>query len=151
MNAIAQLLEQAQTLGRQYASKQLAQLERSWHIGSPSRLLGRAGNLLDRAIQWSRDLFLSNDQADAQALEDIAERVSETLASTETTDVIEETVMDELQAAGTKKKSWNVEPGACELCTTNAEAGAIPIGQAFPSGHQRAPGHERCRCHVDAE
>jgi hypothetical protein len=33
-----------------------------------------------------------------------------------------------------------------DLCDLNAEAGAIPLGQPFPSGDQAPPAHIGCRC-----
>lgn len=156
--AIVQYLEQAQALGKRFAEQQLATLARSIVVGNPlGSLLDRARDLVDRVLTWAKDLFVSKVEAlgeDAdeesieQALEDTAEIVSETQASTEIQGVIEQEVMDELQAAGTTMIEAVNEPDACELCVANAEAGPIPIGSAFPSGDTNTPFHHRCRCHV---
>jgi len=35
-----------------------------------------------------------------------------------------------------------------DVCDLNAEAGAIPLGQPFPSGDEAPPAHPRCRCTI---
>jgi hypothetical protein len=42
---------------------------------------------------------------------------------------------------------WVVDDdGPCSDCDDNALAGAIPSGEAFPTGHRRPPAHPGCRC-----
>lgn len=53
------------------------------------------------------------------------------------------------EAAGVVlKKEWLVADLPCPICEANAAAGAIPVGQAFPSGDQYPLAHPRCRCTV---
>lgn len=33
-----------------------------------------------------------------------------------------------------------------DLCNDNAEAGVVPLGEDFPSGHRTCPGHPGCSC-----
>lgn len=161
---IASFLEKAQTLGHGYAQQQLARLERSvvgttLKGGALTRALERARNLIDRALSWAKDLFASkveqlgddaSEEDIEQALEDTAETVADTLALTEIADTIEQEVMQQLMGAGVAMILAVNEPDACELCVENAEAGPIPIGTSFPSGHVACPFHGRCRCHVEA-
>ena len=39
----------------------------------------------------------------------------------------------------------------CIKCTENADAGWVNIGDEFPSGHDHAPAHTRCRCSLIAD
>lgn len=49
--------------------------------------------------------------------------------------------------AGVQGKKWS-QYDACPTCQANAAQGAIPIDEAFQSGHQHAPAHPSCRCRV---
>jgi hypothetical protein len=161
---IASFLEKAQALGHGYAQQQLARLERSIagnvvKGGALTWAIEQARSLIDRALSWAKDLFASkveqlgddaSEEDIEQALEDTAETVSDTLALTEIQDTIEQEVMDVLQGAGVAMIQAVNEPDACDLCVQNAEAGPIPIGTPFPSGHTSCPFHGRCRCHIEA-
>jgi hypothetical protein len=43
---------------------------------------------------------------------------------------------------------WVCDPAhqGCADCDDNALGGAVPAGQAFPTGHTAAPAHIGCRC-----
>ncbi|TDT14860.1 cell division septum initiation protein DivIVA [Ilumatobacter fluminis] len=43
---------------------------------------------------------------------------------------------------------WTIDPStsACPDCEDNSLSGAVPSGDAFPTGHQAAPAHPGCRC-----
>lgn len=43
---------------------------------------------------------------------------------------------------------WGLDPSSrtCPRCITNAAAGPVPLGQAYPSGDTAPPIHPRCRC-----
>lgn len=47
---------------------------------------------------------------------------------------------------GMTKKRWNVYPGCCSVCSSNASQGWIPIGSAFGDGSFHPPSHPNCRC-----
>ncbi len=156
--AIVQYLEQAQRLGQGFAQQQLGQQSRG--LGNALKsVVTTAQNLMSRAINWATSLFseqvealgddASSDDIEA-VMESVAEQVADTYATTEIQTVIEETVLDALQASGVAQIEAVNEPDACALCVTNAEAGPIPIGSTFPSGHTNAPFHNRCRCHIQA-
>ncbi len=52
-------------------------------------------------------------------------------------------LLDRSQAA----KTWVPDQtGCCDLCAANADAGAIPFDQPFPSGDMFPPGHPNCEC-----
>jgi DivIVA domain-containing protein len=44
--------------------------------------------------------------------------------------------------------SWLADDGgvSCPDCDDDALAGALPCGEAFPTGHRRPPAHPGCRC-----
>ncbi len=44
------------------------------------------------------------------------------------------------------RKAWWAEEGCCAVCQTNADAGAIDLEEAFPSGDEATPAHPSCRC-----
>lgn len=44
------------------------------------------------------------------------------------------------------RKYWAPQPTACDLCSTNADQGAIPARRAFESGHDAPPAHPHCMC-----
>jgi hypothetical protein len=45
-------------------------------------------------------------------------------------------------------KRWLVDGNPCERCISNAAAGAVPLGSAFPSGAGYPPDHPHCMCSV---
>lgn len=54
---------------------------------------------------------------------------------------------EEAEAMGiTIRKSWLMLEDACDICQENADAGAIPLDEEFPSGDLAPPGHPNCRC-----
>ena len=158
---VAEYLQQAQVLGKQYAAKyvELPIPSQEAVIGADivPGLLDRAKNLIQRALTWAKDLFTSkvdalgddaNEDDVLSALDDTALVVAETLGLTEIQSVVEETVMDEFVQAGIGQIEAVNEPGACAMCVANADAGPINIGDTFPSGDTNAPFHGRCRCHT---
>ncbi|MET3482365.1 phage portal protein [Methylobacterium sp. 1973] len=46
------------------------------------------------------------------------------------------------------RKAWWAEEGCCAVCQANADAGAIDLEDAFPSGDDATPAHPSCRCVV---
>jgi hypothetical protein len=156
-NDVAELLTYAHGLGQSYAARMVPAKPQEGLGDFAKSVLDKARDLIDSAISWARDLFsskvgaLGDDPSDADieaALEDTASTVAGGSAPTAIQDMIEQTVLSELQTAGVARIVWVVEPDACEVCTNNAEYGPIAIGEAFPSGHERAPAHLRCKCHV---
>lgn len=49
---------------------------------------------------------------------------------------------------GAKEKEWQALPGACRLCTMNANEGPIPIQAKFATGHLRPSCHPWDRCGI---
>jgi hypothetical protein len=58
-------------------------------------------------------------------------------------------VAEKLEQMGLpQEKSWRASPDekTCPICRGNQDAGWIPLHDPFPSGHQMAPAHMKCRC-----
>lgn len=73
---------------------------------------------------------------------------AEVIARTEWIRVAGETTLAIYRTQGRRGKAWLTagDNRVCRICTSNAAAGIIPIGHAFPSGHQTVPAHPVCRC-----
>lgn len=70
------------------------------------------------------------------------------VAVTETNRAVSFASMLQYQQAGISQQEWLAVPGACELCLNNQEAGAVRVGDTFPSGATAPPGHPYCRCGI---
>lgn len=79
---------------------------------------------------------------------------AELIAVTETAEAYEHSqalVADDMAANGVEtEKHWMTagDDRVCPICVPNGEQGKVPRGEAFESGHYRAPGHPACRCAV---
>lgn len=73
-----------------------------------------------------------------------------TAATTETTNASSAAAMDVYRANNVELGTWELDPqlNNCGICVTNSEAGPVPIGQPYPSGHTRGPIHGRCGCGI---
>ncbi|MFC8676681.1 phage minor head protein [Streptomyces griseorubiginosus] len=111
-----------------------------------------AANRMDRLAKVLSDALARGDSADATALS--IEHLltdpawAERIAVTEIARAVSAASLFTYQANGIRQKSWltAVDQRVCPVCLTNESAGAIPIGQQFPSGHAYPPGHPSCRC-----
>lgn len=76
------------------------------------------------------------------------------IAVTETANAYEwgnQIARQEVAATGLQvEKSWLVvgDDRTCMICMGNSMASWLPNQAAFPSGHERAPGHPACRCTI---
>lgn len=70
------------------------------------------------------------------------------IAVTEVTRAYAEGNMLGWEKAGIEMVEWATveDPQVDEICGANGDAGPIPRGQAFPSGHTQPPAHISCRC-----
>lgn len=79
-----------------------------------------------------------------------SEERAHVIASTEITSANSEGALSsyrEAEEAGVSvKKSWLRLGDACSICVGNAEAGAIPLDEPFPSGDMAPGAHPYCRC-----
>ena len=69
------------------------------------------------------------------------------IAHTELNRAMSQASLDAYRANDITGKGW-MTFNPCPLCARNEAAGVIPVGQAFPSGDQAPPGHNRCRCSI---
>lgn len=135
-------------LGADGAGAGLAELLDSAGVTIKSLGQGRFDDL-------ARALALSLDRGDSAAtlardLRDILDNAAwaDTVAITEIARAVSAASMDTYRANGIEMVSWlTAEDGrVCPSCDENEDVGAIPIGDAFPSGDSAPPGHGRCRC-----
>lgn len=70
------------------------------------------------------------------------------IARTEVTRAQSEATLDAWKVTGVVETvKWVTSSlGCCDECAENAEAGAIPVGDAFPSGDVAPGAHPNCRC-----
>lgn len=78
-----------------------------------------------------------------------SEARARSIAITELSQANGKTGMESWKASGVvEKKQWLLsgDHTGPDSCDENANAGAIPVGDAFPSGHQHNPAHPTCWC-----
>lgn len=69
------------------------------------------------------------------------------IALTELYRAINAALLEAYRAQKVNKVRWVTRSGhPCQICITNEAAGAIPLGQPFPSGDQSPPAHPNCEC-----
>jgi hypothetical protein len=71
-------------------------------------------------------------------------------ATTETTNASSAAALDTYRANNVEMGQWELDPNLknCATCVINSEAGPVPVGQPYPSGHTRPPIHGRCGCGI---
>jgi hypothetical protein len=71
------------------------------------------------------------------------------IATTEINSAMSEATLNKIKRVGLPLKRWVARANCCPICSANKAAGAIPVDQPFPSGHQRPPAHPgKCRCAI---
>lgn len=103
----------------------------------------------------ARSLALSLERGDspdtlARDLRDILDdgRWARMVAVTEINRAVSAATLATYTANGVPAKEWldAADGRVCPYCEENADAGPIPLGDAFPSGEDAPPGHPTCRC-----
>lgn len=117
-----------------------------WAISESTRDMIRAD--VEAALRegWSNDRL-------AQVLSDnygFSRERAEMIARTETAFADASSHQPAWRDAGVGLKQWlrSNEGYPCVPCELNAQAGAIPIDQAFPTGDMEEPQHPNCECVV---
>jgi SPP1 gp7 family putative phage head morphogenesis protein len=109
---------------------------------------------LAQAIALSLERGDSSDTL-ARDLADILDNANwaELTATTEIARAVSAASMNTYAANGIEWVSWaSADDGrVCSYCSENEDVGAIPFGNAFPSGETEPPGHPRCRCAIMPE
>lgn len=70
-----------------------------------------------------------------------------TIATTEMNRAMSVASMDTYREYGLEKVEW-LTADPCEDCAENEDAGAIPLGDEFPTGDTEPPAHPNCRCSI---
>lgn len=81
-------------------------------------------------------------------LEEMSVSRALTIAATEMNRAMSAATIDKLESLEIEYKQWILDADPCPICEDNAEAGAIPVGEDFPSGDDGPPAHPNCRCAV---
>ena len=146
---LADIIEQAQTIGRAHASDEAQERAIAWG-NKFTNALSSAWDIVSNFVQRIADWIAGQESSGEDFTEDdvIAEidTLAETVAGVEVASAIEAEVLDSLQSQGFLTIAWIAMPGACPLCLANADQGGIPIGTAFASGDLYPPAHSHCRC-----
>jgi SPP1 gp7 family putative phage head morphogenesis protein len=128
--------------------------------GGLDRLLEQAGVTINSVLAGRMDA-LAEVLADgitgglapdtiARGLGDVLEdaKWASMVAETETSRAINAATQGRYLDAGVTANTWMTaaDQRVCPACAENEDAGAVSIGQSFPSGASGPPGHPRCRC-----
>ena len=138
----------AEMIGKTYneAGDLVDNPDAKWRIDEATR------DEIRRIISQGLDDNIGKDEI-ADMLEDalpFSEERAELIAQTEIARANQVGVLESYHAAqdaGVKVlKEWLPDAEACEVCLENADAGAIPIEDDFPSGDDAPPAHPHCEC-----
>jgi hypothetical protein len=84
-----------------------------------------------------------------EVMDDMSKFRADMIATTEINSAMSEASLRKIASVGIPYKRWLIaDDDADEICTGNADQGAIPVGEAFDSGDFRPPAHPNCRCAV---
>lgn len=112
--------------------------------------MGQLANLLADGFQRG-----DSSQTIADSIRSIlsAPQRAEMIAHTELARATVAASMAEYVAMGVRGKSWMpaADGRVCPVCKLNQDAGAIPLGNAFPGGVPAPPQHPVCRCALTPE
>lgn len=80
--------------------------------------------------------------------EDMTRYRAELIARTETCESFSYAAVETYRRNGITKVRWLTagDDNVSDQCRSNEAAGAVPIDEAFPSGHEYPPSHPACRC-----
>ncbi len=68
------------------------------------------------------------------------------IAATEMNDAMSQAFLQKLINNSVGYKQWILGPDPCPICEENADEGAIPVDEEFPSGDDFPPAHPNCVC-----
>jgi len=136
---------------KKYCGDQIAKIDESTRRAIKSTIVsgeaeGKSYSEIARAIARKFDSF--GDPAPQKHLRNRAETVSVYELANAYESASRQTV-DALQSKGLpmqKSSSTAGDDRVSAVCRANEAAGWMPLGDAFPSGHQQAPFHIACRC-----
>ncbi len=117
----------------------------------------------DTTIQQMTDL-IGNGKAQGLTIDEVADELNNAFAEisdsramlisrTETAQAMGSANLASMVENGVATKHWVIagsHKGGDE-CDDNADAGSIPVGDAFPSGDDAEPAHPNCECYVEAD
>lgn len=128
--------------------------------GGLDRLLEQAGVTINSVLAGRMDALaevLADGITGGLAPDTIARGLDEVLADSRWASLVAETEVSRAINAATQGRYLNAgvtantwmtaaDQRVCPACAENEDAGAVSIGQSFPSGASGPPGHPRCRC-----
>lgn len=83
-----------------------------------------------------------------QVVTDMSVDRAEAIATTEMNDAFSQATLAKLNDLGIEYKKAVPVDDPCDDCQENADAGAIPVDDEFPTGDDASPFHTRCRCAI---
>ena len=128
--------------------------------GGLDRLLEQAGVTINSVLAGRLDALagvLADGITGGLAPDTIARGLDEVLSDSKWASLVAETEVSRAINAATQGRYLNAgvtantwmtaaDQRVCPACAENEDAGAVSIGQSFPSGASGPPGHPRCRC-----
>lgn len=143
-NILADIIEQAQAIGRAHTNDETHDRAIAWG-GKFQQVLSSAWNIVtnfvNRIAEWFTDQKTTGEDITEADITDKVESLAETVAGVEVAAAIEEEILRELTFVGVSMVKAIAQPDACDECKERAEAGAQPIDDFEPP-----PYHSRCRC-----
>jgi DivIVA domain-containing protein len=112
------------------------------------RLRATVGATLRLGVSADEDLTVLSDRVGA-AFGELRSDAADDLANVHLVRAYELALLDAWAAGGVTSRRWVLgrEPRCPEgRCRQNDQAGALAVGEAFPSGHEAPPVHSGCTC-----
>jgi len=148
ISSVSLQLTKAYNLGVQHASKKVSVKPKEAAKGIAKDAPEIVIVFIVSVKAWLEQHKNDDDDDKQSAFDAFIDNLCEVTALWWIMSLMQQGVIDAFSDAGVEKVMWVCNPDACDMCLENADAGAIGIDEAFPSGHDRPPGHSRCRCIV---
>lgn len=127
-------------------------------------LAEREGYLIDSVDATTKDYIVNtiingkqSSMTNAEIAQELADNIDEisssradTIVNTEVANAAMQAELAAYEDQGVEMYTWELSEDIGDECGDNAEAGAIALGEEFPSGDDAPPAHPNCRCFLNA-
>jgi SPP1 gp7 family putative phage head morphogenesis protein len=133
-----------------WAEKQCGKLV----VGMKEETKRRLAKVISDGIEQKKGVYgfgkLGGIQKDLMdTFTDMSKERAYMIARTETCNALSEAALKRMKDMKIEYKEWICAGGdACDICLANQAQGAIPVNQAFSSGHMCPSAHPSCRCAI---